>query len=89
MAQRLTLTKPRPQSQRVQIQDRPITKTRGTEVSLAAWAFLFAEVVSYTQNRVTGISEFEKKLNAIGYRVGTRLVELLPLRESLPVGFVP
>jgi hypothetical protein len=84
MSQRLTLTRTK-QPPKVNIQDRPIGKTRGAEVSLPAWAFLFAELVTYTQKRVTGISDFEKKLNAIGYRVGIRLVELLPLRDSLPV----
>lgn len=68
------------------LQDRPLNKTRGSEVSLSSWAFLFGELVQYTQARVAGIADFEKKLNAIGYRVGLRLVELLPLRDSLPVG---
>lgn len=67
------------------LQERPLNKTRGAEVSQASWAYLFSELVQYTQARVTGIADFEKKLNAVGYRVGLRLVELLPLRDSLPV----
>lgn len=67
------------------LQDRPLNKSRGTEVALSSWAYLFGEVVQYTQARVAGIADFEKKLSAIGYRVGLRLVELLPLRDSLPV----
>ena len=84
------------------IQDRPIAKTRGAEVSLTSWQFMFAEIITYTQKRVAGITDFEKKcvgvfasvacelivagrLNILGYRVGYRLVELLPLRDSLPV----
>lgn len=43
------------------IYDRPLVKSRGAEVSLGAWAFLFAEIVQYTQKRVSGISEFEKR----------------------------
>lgn len=43
------------------IYDRPVTKSRGAEVSLGAWAFLFAEIVQYTQKQVSGISEFEKR----------------------------
>ncbi|GAA5846487.1 hypothetical protein JCM5353_008015 [Sporobolomyces roseus] len=53
------------------------------EVSLGAWMFLFGEIVQYTQKQVSGISEFEKRLSILGYRVGTRLLELLPLRDSL------
>lgn len=65
------------------IYDRPVTKSRGAEVSLGAWAFLFGEIVHYTQQRVSGISEFEKRLSILGYRVGARLVELVPLRDYL------
>lgn len=42
------------------IYDRPVTRSRGQEVSLGAWAFLFGEIIQYTQRRVSGISEFEK-----------------------------
>lgn len=43
------------------ILERPINKTKGSEVSLAAWAFMFSEIIQYTQRRVSGIAEFEKK----------------------------
>ncbi|KDE09533.1 hypothetical protein MVLG_00431 [Microbotryum lychnidis-dioicae p1A1 Lamole] len=65
------------------IYDRPITKTRGSEISLGAWSYLLAEIVQYTQKRVSGIGEFEKRLNILGYRIGVRLLELLPLRDHL------
>ncbi|GAA5979922.1 hypothetical protein JCM21900_003439 [Sporobolomyces salmonicolor] len=65
------------------IYDRPLVKSRGAEVSLGAWAFLFGEIIQYTQKRVSGISEFEKRLSILGYRVGARLLELLPLRDYL------
>ncbi|KAK4700315.1 trafficking protein particle complex subunit 5, partial [Phenoliferia sp. Uapishka_3] len=65
------------------IYDRQLTKSRGSEVSAGAWAFLFSEIIQYTQKRVSGIGEFEKRLNILGYRVGTRLLELLPLRDYL------
>ncbi|SCZ89276.1 BZ3500_MvSof-1268-A1-R1_Chr1-1g01075 [Microbotryum saponariae] len=61
------------------IYDRPITKTRGSEISLGAWSYLLAEIVQYTQKRVSGIGE----LNILGYRIGVRLLELLPLRDHL------
>lgn len=78
-----------------------MAKARGTEVALGAWAFLFSEIIQYTQKRVSGIGEFEKRyvllpspavpqlilasnrLNILGYRVGSRLLELLPLRDYL------
>lgn len=43
------------------IYDRPLAKSRGAEVSAGAWAFLFSEIVQYTQKRVSGIGEFEKR----------------------------
>ncbi|KAH8917219.1 TRAPP I complex [Atractiella rhizophila] len=65
------------------IYDRPINKTKNSEVALSAWEFWFSEIVQYTQGRVAGIADFEKKLNTLGYRVGLSLVELYPLRDSL------
>lgn len=46
---------------RPNIYDRNLNKTRGAEVSGAAFAFLFAEVVQYTQKRVSGINELERQ----------------------------
>jgi trafficking protein particle complex subunit 5 len=43
------------------ILERPRDRTRTNEVSASSLAFLFAEMVSYTQNRVSGISDLEKK----------------------------
>lgn len=43
------------------ILERPRDRTRNSEVSASSLAFLFAEVVSYTQNRVLGISDLERK----------------------------
>ncbi|GAA5963435.1 hypothetical protein JCM3765_003071 [Sporobolomyces pararoseus] len=65
------------------IYERPLTRSRGTEISLTSWNFLFGEIIQYTQKQVIGISEFEKKLNVLGYRVGMRLIELLSIRDSL------
>lgn len=53
------------------------------EVNLVSFELLFAEMVRYTQQRVDGIGEFEKKLNTLGYRVGSRLLSLLFLRDAL------
>ena len=43
------------------ILDRPINKSRGVEVGLPAWAFLFSEVVSYSQTRVDSVADLEKR----------------------------
>ena len=45
----------------VPILDRNLAKSRGTEVATAAWAFLFSEIIQYTQRRVAGIAEFEER----------------------------
>jgi len=43
------------------VYERSLAATRGKEVSLGGWAFLFGEIVQYTQKRVSGIGEFEKR----------------------------
>ncbi|CAJ0850790.1 15765_t:CDS:2 [Entrophospora sp. SA101] len=67
---------------RVSIVDRNLNKTRGTEVSLSAFAFLFSEMLQYAQKHVLAIQDLERKLNDFGYRVGTRLLELIVFREK-------
>ncbi|ORX50551.1 TRAPP I complex [Hesseltinella vesiculosa] len=64
------------------ILDRNLNKTRGAEVSLGAQAFLFSEILQYTQKRVNGIQDLEQKLNELGYRAGIRMLELLSWREK-------
>ncbi|KIY45264.1 TRAPP I complex [Fistulina hepatica ATCC 64428] len=64
------------------IYDRSLTKPRISEVSLSAFAFLFSELVQYTQKRVSGINDLERRLNTLGYRVGTRVLELMVWRAE-------
>ena len=40
--------------------DKPMTKGR-QEVSLSAYAFLFSEIVQYSQKRVSGIQDLEDR----------------------------
>ncbi|KIK04317.1 hypothetical protein K443DRAFT_648742 [Laccaria amethystina LaAM-08-1] len=75
-----TLNKAAPN--RPNIYDRNLNKTRGTEVSASAFAFLFSEVVQYTQKRVNGINDLERRLNTLGYRIGTRVLELMVWRAE-------
>lgn len=41
--------------------DRNLNKTRGAEVSVGAWAFLFGQIVSYSQDRVDSVADLEKR----------------------------
>ncbi|KAJ3416513.1 TRAPP subunit trs31 [Chytridiales sp. JEL 0842] len=62
--------------------DKSLNKTRMSEVGLGSFSFLFSEMIQYTQKRVSGVSDLEKKLSEFGYRVGIRLLELLVWREK-------
>jgi hypothetical protein len=46
------------------------------------FAYLYSEIVQYHQNRVDSISELERKLEATGYGVGLRVLELLTFRTK-------
>lgn len=51
---------PRP-NLRPNIYDRHLNKTRVAEVSASSFAYLFSEVVQYTQKRVSGINDLERR----------------------------
>ncbi|KAK0446425.1 TRAPP complex subunit trs31 [Desarmillaria tabescens] len=67
---------------RPNIYDRNLNKPRVTDVSGAAFSFLFSEIVQYTQKRVSGINDLERRLNTLGYRIGTRVLELMVWRAE-------
>lgn len=85
-------------SLRPNIYDRSLNKTRTAEISASAFAFLFSEMVQYTQKRVSGINDLERRsaaslslfllsfiarrLNTLGYRVGARVLELMVWRAE-------
>ena len=78
-------TKPGPN--RPNIYDRNLNKTRGTEVSGAAFAFLFSEIVQYTQKRVSGINDLERQW--VVYHIGITLSESILLHEDwIPLDIV-
>jgi hypothetical protein len=52
---------PRPAGARPNIYDRNLNKTRAAEVSASAFAFMFSEMVQYTQKRVSGIADLERR----------------------------
>ncbi|KAL8743711.1 MAG: hypothetical protein Q9190_003958 [Brigantiaea leucoxantha] len=68
-------------SNRKTIYDRNLNRTRTSELSRASFAYLFSEMVSYAQKRVTGIQDLERRLNEQGYPLGLRLLPLLLYRE--------
>ncbi|KAL8938080.1 MAG: hypothetical protein Q9216_004095 [Gyalolechia sp. 2 TL-2023] len=68
-------------SSRKTIYDRNLNRTRTAELSRASFAYLFSEMVSYAQKRVTGIQDLERRLNEQGYPLGLRLLPLLLYRE--------
>ncbi|KAI9837228.1 MAG: hypothetical protein M1819_000302 [Sarea resinae] len=68
-------------SNRKTIYDRNLNRSRASELNRASFAYLFGEMVSYAQRRVTGIQDLEKRLNAQGYPLGIRLLDLLLYRE--------
>eukprot|EP01060_Flectonema_neradi_P041699 TRINITY_DN9983_c0_g1_i1.p1 TRINITY_DN9983_c0_g1~~TRINITY_DN9983_c0_g1_i1.p1 ORF type:complete len:135 (+),score=22.86 TRINITY_DN9983_c0_g1_i1:49-405(+) len=64
--------------------ERPIPKGK-SEVSLSAFAFMFSEMVQYTKTTPSpadSLSVWESRLHKIGYRVGTRVLELTVYRSK-------
>ncbi|KAJ1382585.1 trafficking protein particle complex subunit 5, partial [Ochromonadaceae sp. CCMP2298] len=64
------------------ILDKSLIKPK-TEVSLSTFALLFSEIVQYSQNRVSSVSDLEKKLEEAGYGIGQRVIELISCRDRL------
>ncbi|KAK5149151.1 NO signaling/Golgi transport ligand-binding domain-containing protein [Cryomyces antarcticus] len=63
------------------IYDRNLNRTRTSELSRASLAYLFIEMISYAQKRAPSVSDLEKRLNASGYPLGLKLLDLLIYRE--------
>lgn len=49
------------------IYHRPLNRTKTAELSQASFAYLFSEMVSYAQKRVTDIAELEKRFVHLPY----------------------
>ncbi|KAJ3713504.1 NO signaling/Golgi transport ligand-binding domain-containing protein [Lentinula raphanica] len=67
---------------RPNIYERNLNKSRLSEVSAPSFSFLFSEIVQYTQKRVGGINDLERRLNTLGYRVGSRVLEITAYRAE-------
>jgi trafficking protein particle complex subunit 5 len=72
-------------SNRKTIYDRNLNRSRNAELSRASFAYLFMEMVSYAHKRVSGIQDFEKRLNEQGYMLGSKSLDLLLYRQT-PAG---
>lgn len=70
-----------PPTEPTTIYDRSLIRKR-QEVSFSAFAYIFSEAVQYSQSKVSGVSELETKLNRLGFHVGSRMLELIVLREG-------
>eukprot|EP00741_Cyanophora_paradoxa_P017310 tig00020961_g16720.t1 len=64
------------------ILDRALPAKPKSDVSLSAFAFLFSEIVQYSQTRVDSSNGLERKLEDMGYPVGQRMLELTCSREK-------
>lgn len=71
-------------SNRRSIYDRHLNRSRNAELSKASFAYLFNEMITYAQRRVTGITDLEKRLNVQGHSVGVKLLDLLLYRSAVP-----
>ncbi|KAK9450648.1 NO signaling/Golgi transport ligand-binding domain-containing protein [Limtongia smithiae] len=65
---------------RPSIYDRNLNR-RAPELAFSSFAFLFSEMVQYSQKNVTGIQELEAKLSQYGYHIGQRVLELSVVRD--------
>ena len=61
--------------------DRPLPRSK-QEVSLSAFAFLFSELIQYSQSRVDTTDQLQAKLKDAGVGIGRRVLELSSLREK-------
>ncbi|XP_031565438.1 trafficking protein particle complex subunit 5-like [Actinia tenebrosa] len=68
-------------SRSANILDRPLSKGRN-EINCSTFALLFSEMVQYCQNRVYTVPELQTKLSELGQHVGTRILDVLVLREK-------
>jgi hypothetical protein len=55
---------------------------RNQSAHFSVFALLFAETISYFQNRVDSIAELEERLLDLGQQIGRRVLELVWLREK-------
>ncbi|XP_066014880.1 trafficking protein particle complex subunit 5-like [Pocillopora verrucosa] len=63
------------------ILEKPLSKGRN-EINVSTFGLLFSEMVQYCQNRVHTVPELQTKLSELGQQVGSRVLDVLVLREK-------
>ncbi|CAI6340974.1 unnamed protein product [Periconia digitata] len=70
------------------IYDRNLNRSKNAELSRAAFAYLFIEMISYAQRSAKDVGDLEQRLNNQGYPLGIRLLDLLLTRSANPLSSI-
>ncbi|PSN66336.1 TRAPP I complex [Corynespora cassiicola Philippines] len=70
------------------IYDRNLNRSKNAELSRAAFAYLFIEMISYAQKGAKDVRTLEQRLNNQGYPIGIRLLDLLLSRSANPLSSI-
>ncbi|KAF2678586.1 trafficking protein-like protein particle complex subunit 5, partial [Lentithecium fluviatile CBS 122367] len=70
------------------IYDRNLNRSKNAELSRAAFAYLFIEMIGYAQRGAKDVTDLEQRLNNQGYPIGIRLLDLLLSRSSNPLSSI-
>ncbi|CAH3179098.1 unnamed protein product [Porites evermanni] len=68
-------------SRQTNILEKPLSKGRN-EINVSTFGLLFSEMIQYCQNRVHTVPELQTKLSDLGQQVGSRVLDVLVLREK-------
>eukprot|EP00933_Yihiella_yeosuensis_P044141 TRINITY_DN3922_c0_g4_i1.p1 TRINITY_DN3922_c0_g4~~TRINITY_DN3922_c0_g4_i1.p1 ORF type:complete len:190 (+),score=25.71 TRINITY_DN3922_c0_g4_i1:74-643(+) len=66
---------------KLSVYDRQLNRSRN-EVSLSAFAFIFAETVDYCLKKASAMHDLEERLHEMGVPVGVRVLDLYCCREN-------
>ncbi|KAF2027462.1 hypothetical protein EK21DRAFT_91504 [Setomelanomma holmii] len=75
-------------SNKKSIYDRNLNRSKNAELSRAAFAYLFIEMIAYAQKGSKDVGDLEQRLNQQGYPIGLRLLDLLLSRSSNPLASI-
>ncbi|KAF2439066.1 trafficking protein particle complex subunit 5 [Karstenula rhodostoma CBS 690.94] len=70
------------------IYDRNLNRSKNAELSRAAFAYLFIEMINLAQKNAKDVGDLEKRLNNQGYPIGVRLLDLLLTRSANPLASI-
>ncbi|KAK3213779.1 hypothetical protein GRF29_28g965440 [Pseudopithomyces chartarum] len=70
------------------IYDRNLNRSKNAELSRAAFAYLFIEMINHAQKHAKDVGDLEKRLNNQGYPIGIRLLDLLLTRSANPLASI-